>query len=137
MALLQIQEPGGKPAKVLHRLAVGIDLGTSNSLVSALCGTGVETLPDDNGQHLLPSVVRYSADGSPLVGYAALSGLVDDPENTVASSKRLLGKSLSELQNLPQVLPFKFDPEREETSPAISTVSGSKDPVQISGQQGG
>jgi len=76
--------------------------------------------------------VRYSADGSPLVGYAALSGLVDDPENTVASSKRLLGKSLSELQNLPQVLPFKFDPEREETSPAISTVSGSKDPVQIS-----
>ena len=132
MALLQIQEPGGKPAKVLHRLAVGIDLGTSNSLVSALCGTGVETLPDDNGQHLLPSVVRYSADGSPLVGYAALSGLVDDPENTVASSKRLLGKSLSELQNLPQVLPFKFDPEREETSPAISTVSGSKDPVQIS-----
>ncbi len=132
MALLQIQEPGGKPAKVLHRLAVGIDLGTSNSLVSALCGTGVETLPDDNQQHLLPSVVRYTAEDEPLVGYAALPGLVDDPGNTVASVKRLLGKSLSELQNLKQILPFDFDPEREESSPAIVTAAGSKDPVRIS-----
>lgn len=134
MALLQIQEPGGKPAKVLHRLAVGIDLGTSNSLVSALCGTGVETLPDAEDRHLLPSVVQYLSQGQPLVGYEALPGLVDDPENTIASVKRLLGKNLSELKNLKQLLPFKFDGQADESSPAIATVSGSKDPIDISAE---
>lgn len=132
MALLQIQEPGGKPAKVLHRLAVGIDLGTSNSLVSALCGTGVETLPDNEDRHLLPSVVQYQSNADPLVGFEAISGLVDDPENTIASVKRLLGKNLSELQNLQQVLPFKFDNQADDSSPAIATVSGSRDPIEVS-----
>ena len=89
MALLQIQEPGSKQAKPQHRLAVGIDLGTTNSLVSASCGAKVEVLPGEDGQHLLPSVVHYRKDESPLVGHEAKALLVDDPLNTIASAKAL------------------------------------------------
>lgn len=132
MALLQIQEPGGKQAKPLHRRAVGIDLGTTNSLVSASCGPGVETLPDSTGQHLLPSVVHYSKGKPPLVGVEAKALLVDDPLNTIASVKRLLGKSLSELKAKQDYLPFEFDEARADGAPAILTEAGSKDVVQIS-----
>jgi len=132
MALLQIQEPGGKQAKPLHRRAVGIDLGTTNSLVSASCGPGVETLPDSAGQHLLPSVVHYSKGKPPLVGVEAKALLVDDPLNTIASVKRLLGKSLSELKAKQDYLPFEFDEARADGAPAILTEAGSKDVVQIS-----
>lgn len=132
MALLQIQEPGGKQAKPLHRRAVGIDLGTTNSLVSASCGPGVETLPDSAAQHLLPSVVHYSKGKPPLVGVEAKALLVDDPLNTIASVKRLLGKSLSELKAKQDYLPFEFDEARADGAPAILTEAGSKDVVQIS-----
>ncbi len=132
MALLQIQEPGGKQAKPLHRLAVGIDLGTTNSLVSASCGPGVKTLPDSAGQHLLPSVVHYRKGETALVGFEAKSLLVEDPLNTIASAKRLLGKSLAELKSQQGYLPFEFDGSRDDGAPAILTASGSKDAVQIS-----
>lgn len=134
MALLSIQEPGGKPAQAVHRLAVGIDLGTTNSLVAASCGTGVETLPDENGEYLLPSVVRYRADQPPIVGGEAKAGLIDDSVNTVASVKRFLGKSLSELQKQNKYLPYQFDESRSDTSPAIITAAGTKDPLQISAE---
>lgn len=132
MALLQIQEPGGKQAKPLHRLAVGIDLGTTNSLVSASCGPRVETLPDSAGQHLLPSVVHYRKGEEPLVGYEAKALLVEAPLNTIASAKRLLGKSLPELKSEHGYLPFEFDSSRDEGAPAILTAAGSKDAVQVS-----
>ncbi len=132
MALLQIQEPGGKIAKPLHRLAVGIDLGTTNSLVSTSCGSVVETLPDGSGEHLLPSVVHYQKDKPPLVGIEAKALLVDDPVNTVASIKRILGKSLSELNAQNTYLPFEFDTARGDGYPAIVTAAGNKDGVQIS-----
>lgn len=132
MALLKIQEPDGKPVQPLHRLAVGIDLGTTNSLVAASCGFGVETLADSDGNHLLPSVVQYSAAQPPLVGVAAKAQLISDPANTIVSVKRLLGKSLSELKAGNLHLPYEFDPDRPEGSPAILTAGGSKDPLQIS-----
>lgn len=132
MALLQIQEPGGKQAKPLHRRAVGIDLGTTNSLVAASFGPGVETLPDSADQHLLPSVVHYAKGKPPLVGVEAKALLVDDPLNTIASVKRLLGKSLSELKAMQGYLPFEFDEARADGAPAILTEAGSKDVVQIS-----
>ena len=132
MALLQIQEPGGKQAKPLHRRAVGIDLGTTNSLVAASFGPGVETLPDSADQHLLPSIVHYAKGKPPLVGVEAKALLVDDPLNTIASVKRLLGKSLSELKAKQDYLPFEFDEARADGAPAILTEAGSKDLVQIS-----
>jgi len=134
MALLTIQEPGGKPAPVAHRLAVGIDLGTTNSLVSASCGTGVETLPDENGDHLLPSVVQFRKAQAPIVGFDAKLALINDSKNTVSSIKRFLGKSLPELRELNNFLPYDFDTSRGDSSPAINTVDGCKDPIQISAE---
>ncbi|PCJ23239.1 MAG: Fe-S protein assembly chaperone HscA [SAR86 cluster bacterium] len=132
MALLQIQEPGGKTAKALHRLAVGIDLGTTNSLVAASCGGSVEILPDTDGDYLLPSIVRYREGQPALVGKEAKLGLIEDAENTLSSIKRFLGKSLTELKTQNKYLPYKFDESRSDTSPAIVTVDGVKDPVQVS-----
>ncbi len=132
MALLQISEPGGEAAKPAHRLAVGIDLGTTNSLVSASCGDKVEILPDAEGRHLLPSVVHYSADGSVLVGNEARAKATDDPANTIASVKRWLGKSRQEIRQSSQAARYQFDESRPETAPAIITSTGSRDPVQIS-----
>lgn len=134
MALLTIQEPGGKPAQAVHRLAVGIDLGTTNSLVAASCGTGVETLPDEKGEYLLPSVVYFSSTQEPLVGSEAKARLVDDSANTVSSVKRFLGKSLTELRQQNKYLPYQFDESRGDTSPAIVTSAGVKDPIQISAE---
>jgi len=132
MALLTIAEPGGKPAQPVHHLAVGIDLGTTNSLVSASCGATVETLSDEEGRHLLPSVVQYRKDESPLVGYAAKSAAIADPANTIVSVKRLLGKSLADVEASLHYLPYNFDPARDPRAPAMLTVAGSKDPVQVS-----
>lgn len=132
MALLKIAEPGGKQAQPVHHLAVGIDLGTTNSLVSASCGASVETLPDEHGQHLLPSVVQYRSGQNPLVGQMAKDAAIADPENTVVSVKRLLGKSIADIKASSHYLPYRFDPERDPRAPAIVTVAGSKNPVQIS-----
>ncbi len=132
MALLQISEPGGKPAKPAHRLAVGIDLGTTNSLVSASCGGKIEILPDDDGTYLLPSVVRYKADGEIVVGSEAKQSATEDPGNTIASVKRWLGKSQAEIAANDHAARYRFDPDREQHAPALVTAGGSKDPIQVS-----
>lgn len=132
MALLQISEPGGEAARPAHRLAVGIDLGTTNSLVAASCGDKVEILPDDKGRHLVPSVVHYSEDGSVQVGHEARARAAADPSNTIASVKRWLGKSQQEIRQSSQASRYRFDETRADTAPAIITAAGSRDPVQIS-----
>lgn len=132
MALLKIAEPGGKPAQPVHHLAVGIDLGTTNSLVSASCGATVETLADEQGRHLLPSIVQYRKGTPPLVGYAAKAAAIADPKNTIVSVKRLLGKSLADVEASLHYLPYDFDPARDARAPAMLTDAGSKDPVQVS-----
>lgn len=132
MALLKISEPGGKATQPAHHLAVGIDLGTTNSLVAASCGGGVKPLPDAEGRYLLPSVVQYRENQPPLVGAQAKFNTATDPANTIVSVKRLLGKSLSELTALGHFLPYQFDANRDDSSPAIVTVAGIKDPVRVS-----
>ena len=101
MALLQISEPGESTAPHQHRLAAGIDLGTTNSLVASVRSGVTDTLPDKDGRHLLPSVVRYRADAAPVVGYDALAAATEDPLNTIASVKRLMGRKFddAEVQN--------------------------------------
>ncbi len=134
MALLQISEPGGAPAKPAHRLAVGIDLGTTNSLVAASCGGKVEILPDDEGQYLLPSVVHFSSESAITVGEKAKQAGIADPENTLSSVKRWFGKSLSEVRSLPNSAHYTFDDQRGEQSPAVLTAAGPMDPVQIAAE---
>ena len=132
MALLQISEPGGKPSASSHKVAVGIDLGTTNSLVTANCGSGVEVLPGADGSYLLPSVVDYSNLGSSLVGGAAKARISEDPSNIINSVKRLLGRSQSEAAQTPQFQNYDFDQSRTDDAPAIITAAGVKDPIQIS-----
>ena len=97
MALLQIAEPGMSTAPHQHRLAVGIDLGTTNSLVATVRSGMSVVLHDENGRSLLPSVVRYHEDGSAEVGYSAQAMQSRDPHNTVVSVKRLMGRGLRDL----------------------------------------
>jgi molecular chaperone HscA len=132
MALLQISEPGGKSSAPAHRIAVGIDLGTTNSLVTASCGSGVEVLPGADGSYLLPSVVDYSNLGSPLVGGAAKARISESPHNIISSVKRLLGRSQSEVAETSQFQNYDFDQTRADGAPAIITSAGVKDPIQIS-----
>ena len=96
MALLQISEPGMAPAPHQRRVAVGIDLGTTNSLVAAVRHGVADVLPDEDGHVLLPSAVRYRNDGGATVGRAALAGRADDPRNTIVSVKRLMGRGRDE-----------------------------------------
>jgi len=98
MALLQISEPGEATAPHRHRLAAGIDLGTTNSLVASVRSGVAETLPDAEGSHLLPSVVHYSAENKAVVGQPALSFAQADPLNTIASVKRLMGRGVEDVQ---------------------------------------
>src|SRR5258708_33065481 len=92
MALLQISEPGESPAPHEQRLAVGIDLGTTNSLVATVRSGAATVLPDAYGRPLLPSIVRYFPDGRVDVGYSAQTRQADDPRNTVVSAKRYMGR---------------------------------------------
>ena len=107
MALLQIAEPGMSSAPHDIRLAVGIDLGTTNSLVATVRNGVPEVLLDAQGQALLPSVVRYFADGHIDVGHAAKAAQDTDPGNTVSSVKRMMGRGLADLPN-PDGLPYRF-----------------------------
>ena len=132
MALLQISEPGCKPAMPAHKLAVGIDLGTTNSLVAASCDGRVEILPDQTGEYLMPSVVQYRKGLIPLVGEKAKAAVITDPENTVVSVKRLLGKTATEIRNSDRVGRYQLDSSKDERAPALLTVAGSRDPVQVS-----
>ncbi|MGV6395175.1 Fe-S protein assembly chaperone HscA [Pseudomonas caspiana] len=130
MALLQIAEPGQSPQPHQRRLAVGIDLGTTNSLVAALRSGLSEPLADADGQVILPSAVRYHADRVE-VGQAAKAAAATDPFNTVLSVKRLMGRGLSDVKQLGEQLPYRFV-GGESHMPFIETVQGPKSPVEVS-----
>ncbi|MET0125466.1 MAG: Fe-S protein assembly chaperone HscA [Pseudomonas caspiana] len=130
MALLQIAEPGQSPQPHQRRLAVGIDLGTTNSLVAALRSGLSEPLADAEGQVILPSAVRYHADRVE-VGQAAKAAASTDPFNTVLSVKRLMGRGLSDVKQLGEQLPYRFV-GGESHMPFIETVQGPKSPVEVS-----
>ena len=130
MALLQIAEPGQSPQPHQRRLAVGIDLGTTNSLVAALRSGLSEPLADANGNVILPSAVRYHADRVE-VGESARLAASSDPFNTVLSVKRLMGRGLSDVKQLGEQLPYRFV-GGESHMPFIDTVQGPKSPVEVS-----
>jgi molecular chaperone HscA len=131
MALLQIAEPGKSAAPHQHRLAVGIDLGTTNSLVATVRSGQSEVLPDEQGRALLPSVVRYFQDGRVEVGHLALSQQSQSPLNTIASAKRFMGRGLHELGDISH-LPYRFVDAPGMVQ--INTVAGIKSPVQVSAE---
>ncbi|MBE7375463.1 Fe-S protein assembly chaperone HscA [Pseudomonas lopnurensis] len=133
MALLQIAEPGQSPQPHQRRLAVGIDLGTTNSLVAALRSGVTAPLADDEGQVILPSAVRYHADRVE-VGRAARQAAAVDPLNTIISVKRLMGRGLGDVKQLGEQLPYRFNSEGESQMPYIETVQGPKSPVEISAE---
>ena len=131
MALIQISEPGETTAPHQHRLAAGIDLGTTNSLVASVRSGVADTLPDSEGRHLLPSVVRYLATGEHQVGADAMRQAVSDPLNTVISVKRFMGRGVEDVKSLGSVLPYEFV-AGESGMPLIRTVAGDRSPVQVS-----
>ena len=133
MALLQISEPGQSTAPHQHRLAVGIDLGTTNSLVATVRSGLTDTLADEQGRHLLPSVVRYHRTAAPEVGESALAAAADDPLNTIASAKRLMGRGLADIKSLGNLLPYEFT-AGESGMPGIRTVAGVRSPVEVSAE---
>ncbi|RML30917.1 Chaperone protein HscA -like protein [Pseudomonas savastanoi pv. glycinea] len=130
MALLQIAEPGQSPQPHQRRLAVGIDLGTTNSLVAAVRSGLSEPLADAEGQVILPSAVRYHADRVE-VGQSAKIAASQDPFNTVLSVKRLMGRGLTDVKQLGEQLPYRFV-GGESHMPFIDTVQGPKSPVEVS-----
>jgi len=131
MALLQIAEPGQSAAPHQHKLAVGIDLGTTNSLVATVRSGMSVVLHDDKGRALLPSVVHYLADGSTDVGYEAQAQQSRDPQNTIISAKRFMGRGVHDIPDL------GHHPYRFVDSPGmlqLSTVAGPKSPVEVSAE---
>jgi len=132
MALMQIAEPGQAQAPHQHKLAAGIDLGTTNSLVASVRSGKAATLPDDDGRHLLPSVVRYQEERV-QVGYAAKSAAAEDPLNTIVSAKRLIGRGVDEIKTLGSRLPYVFVQE-EGVVARIRTVNGDVTPVEVSAE---
>lgn len=131
MALLQISEPGESPDPHQRRIAVGIDLGTTHSLVAAHRHGQVECLPDAQGQVILPSAVRYLHGGRRQIGHDALLAQAEDPENTVVSVKRFMGRTLSDLVS-PDRLPYRFVDRPGMV--AIETRDGEKSPVEVSAE---
>ncbi|MEN9995570.1 MAG: Chaperone protein HscA [Pseudomonadota bacterium] len=136
MALLQISEPGQAPDPHQRRIAVGIDLGTTHSLVASVRNGVAECLPDDKGQVILPSVVRYLPGQGRQIGHEAVANAAQDPENTLASVKRFMGRSLSDIVN-PEKSPYKFAKTAGTSSKgmlSIQTVQGVKSPVEVSAE---
>ncbi|WP_295710130.1 Fe-S protein assembly chaperone HscA [uncultured Neisseria sp.] len=131
MALLQISEPGMSAAPHQHRLAVGIDLGTTNSLVATVRSGSAVCLPDSDGRATLPSVVRY-LDGEVEVGKTALSAQKTDPLNTISSAKRLIGRTLTDLAQEAQYLPYRFTPNERVVE--LNTRQGAKTPIEVSAE---
>jgi molecular chaperone HscA len=130
MALLQISEPGLSAAPHQRRLAVGIDLGTTHSLVATVRSGEAQTLADSDGRDLLPSVVHYRHDGH-SVGWDARDNAAHDLENTVSSVKRLMGRSLDDIQQRYPHLPYHFHAS-DNGLPLIQTSAGNLNPVQVS-----
>jgi molecular chaperone HscA len=138
MALLQISEPGQSPNPHERRIAVGIDLGTTHSLVAAVRSGVAECLPDDQGRVILPSVVRYLPENKRQIGFEALANVAIDPHNTIASVKRLMGRGLKDIAHR-EKLPYKFVGSvvgSESTTGMVSleTVGGVKSPVEVSAE---
>jgi molecular chaperone HscA len=128
MAFLQISEPGQSTVPHQRKLAVGIDLGTTNSLVASVRSGEALTLPDAQGRHLLPSVVRYLSD-SEVIGQEAKQHASIDPSNTIVSVKRFLGRSVKDIQAAYPNLPYQFT---DSLSPVMTVASGDVNPVQVS-----
>ncbi len=131
MALLQISEPGQSPAPHEQRLAVGIDLGTTNSLVATVRSGAATVLPDALGRALLPSIVRYLPEGKVEVGYPAQARQAEDPKNTVASVKRFMGRGLKDVAHV-EAAPYDFVDAPGMVQ--IRTIAGVKSPVEISAE---
>ncbi|WP_372870618.1 Fe-S protein assembly chaperone HscA [Shewanella sp.] len=132
MALLQIAEPGQSAAPHQHKLAVGIDLGTTNSLVAAVRSGEASTLADAEGRHSLPSIVRFGQDGIE-VGQAAEAFSAIDPVNTIVSVKRFMGRSLADIQSGSQRFPYQFSAS-DNGLPLFNTAQGVFNPVQVSAE---
>ncbi len=133
MALLQISEPGQSTRPHEHRLAVGIDLGTTNSLVATVRSGKADTLPDEQQRHLLPSVVRYQADQPPLVGEEARRAATEDPLNTISSVKRYMGRGLQDIKNLTNRHAYEFA-DTDSNVPRFHTAMGDVTPVEVSSE---
>ncbi|MGE5117748.1 MAG: Fe-S protein assembly chaperone HscA [Betaproteobacteria bacterium] len=131
MALLQISEPGASPDPHQRRIAVGIDLGTTHSLVAAVRSGVPECLPDEQGRVLLPSVVRYLEGGHRGIGDAALAARSDDPTNTIASVKRFMGRGLADIAHR-EKLPYEFVDAPGMVQ--LRTAAGIKSPVEVSAE---
>ena len=131
MALLQISEPGESREPHQHRLAVGIDLGTTHSLVATVRSGAAEVIPDEAGRPLLPSIVRYFPEGRVEVGYDARAAQADDPANTVVSVKRFMGRGVADVAKY-GALPYRFVDAPGMV--AIETVAGIRSPVQVSAE---
>ena len=130
MALLQISEPGQSPNPHERRIAVGIDLGTTHSLVAAVRSGVAECLPDDKGRVLLPSVVRYLDAGKRQIGFEALAAVASDAQNTIASVKRFMGRSLKDVKDAGK-LPYQFIDHKGMLG--LQTAAGEKSPLEVSG----
>ena len=131
MALMQIAEPGMSAAPHEHRLAVGIDLGTTNSLVATVRSADTQVLADESGRKILPSIVRYLADGTVDVGYTAQAAQSEDAANTIASVKRFMGRAAGDLHDI-ENLSYAFG--QESGMLRIQTVAGEKSPVEVSAE---
>ena len=131
MALLQISEPGLSTAPHQHRLAVGIDLGTTNSLVATVRNGVAVVLNDAHGHGLLPSVVRFHKDGTTTVGIAAQAQAADDPHNTIISAKRFMGRGIKDIPDA-ATMPYQFVDAPGMVQ--IKTVAGVKSPVEVSAE---
>ena len=133
MALLQISEPGQSPQPHQRKHAVGIDLGTTNSLVATVRSGMAEVLSDEQGRELLPSVAHYTSEGVSCVGYEAAEHNVSDPLNTLASVKRLMGRGLTDVKTFGNQLPYEFAAD-DGGMPKIKTVAGLVSPIQVSAE---
>jgi len=131
MALLQISEPGGAPDPHQRRIAVGIDLGTTHSLVAAVRNGVAECLPDDAGRVILPSAVRYLPGGKRQIGATALAEAAIDPRNTIVSVKRFMGRGLADIEGRAK-LPYDFVDAPGMVQ--LRTVDGVKSPVEVSAE---
>jgi len=133
MALLQISEPGMSTAPHMHRLAAGIDLGTTNSLVATVRSGKAEILEDGQGDALLPSVVQYKQDAQAIVGKAAKVAQLDDIQNTISSAKRILGRAVTDIKTLNGRLPYQFVAS-DSNVPQIETVAGNITAIEVSAE---
>src|SRR3954469_11182926 len=131
MSLLQISAPGASPDPHQRRIAVGIALGTTHSLVASVRNGVSECLPDGEGRVLLPSVVRYLGDGRRQIGFDAQEAQAQDPENTIASVKRFMGRGLADIASREQ-LPYRFGDQPGMVT--LHTREGEKSPVEVSAE---